>query len=97
MFYKMNLTEDQLRQVKELAYRTIPPRMIAISAEVDELEFIESISTPGTPARRAFMAGMLQQMVETREAVIKAAHNGSNPAQSELLKFLREQIYAMNK
>lgn len=93
----MNLTEAQLEQVKNLAYRTIPPRLIANAIEVDEVEFIDEICIPDTPARRSFMAGMLQQMVETREAVIKSAHNGSNPAQSELLEFLREQIYNMNK
>ncbi len=93
----MNLTEEQLSQVKSLAYRTILPRLIAISIEVDEVDFIEEINLPGTPARRAFMQGLMQQMVETREAVIKAARNGSNPAQAELLRFLQEQIYRMNK
>ncbi len=93
----MNLTKEQLDRVKELAYRTIPARSIACAIEVDEVEFIDEVCTPGTAERKAFMSGMLQQMLETREAIIKAARNGSNPAQAELLRFLNKQLYSMHR
>ena len=35
--------------------------------------------------------GHLRQMVEVREAIIKSAVNGSNPAQQELIKFFKSQ------
>lgn len=93
----MNLTKVQLDKVTELAHLTIFPRLIAVAIEVDEIEFIDEINTPGTPARNAYFTGVLNQMVETRAAVIKSAQNGSNPAQSELLKFIEKQIYLIDK
>jgi len=88
----MNLTQEQLKRIEDLANRTIPVQLIAAAIEVDELELIDEICLPGTPARGAYLKGMLQQMVETRESIIKAAHNGSNPAQAELLRFLNSNI-----
>ena len=93
----MNLSEEQLKRIEELAYRTITVRMIANAVDVDEIELLDEVSTPGTPARKAVMTGICNQMVETREAIIKAARNGSNPAQSSLLEFLEKQIYTMDK
>ena len=93
----MNLTKEQLDRVKELAYRTMTTRVIANALEVDDVDFVDEVCTPGTPARKAYLSGMMQQMLETREDIIKAARNGSNPAQSELLRFLEKQLYSMNK
>ena len=93
----MNLTKEQLDRVKNLAYRTMTTRVIANAMEVDEVDFVDEVCTPGTPARKAYLSGMMQQMLETREDIIKAARNGSNPAQSELLRFLEKQLYSMNK
>ena len=93
----MNLTKEQLERVKDLAYRTMTSRVIANALEVDEVDFVDEVCTPGTPARHAYLSGMMQQMLETREDIIKAARNGSNPAQSELLRFLEKQLYSMNK
>ena len=87
----MNLTEEQLKEVEEMSYRLIPPSFIAINIEVDELDFQEAIKIPNTPVRSAFYKGHIRQMIEIRESLIKAAKNGSNPAQQELIKFLSEQ------
>lgn len=93
----MNLTQEQLDRVRELSELTIAPRLIANVIEVDEMEFLEEINTEGTHARQAFFTGMVTQMCNTRAAIIKSAQNGSNPAQSELLKFIQEQLYRINK
>ena len=85
----MNLTKEQLDRVKDLAYRTMTSRVIANALEVDEVDFVDEVCTPGTPARQAYL--------ETRESIIKAARNGSNPAQAELLGFLEKQLYSMDK
>lgn len=89
----MNLTTEQLEKVTGLAQLTIAPKMIAAYLELDEMEFMEELSVQGTKLRRAFYSGVLQQMIDTRAAIIKAAHNGSNPAQAELLRFIQEQMY----
>ena len=69
----MNLTEEQLKSIEDFAYRLILPSMIAINLGVDEFSFIEAIRTVGSPIRSAYYRGYLKQLVETREALIKAA------------------------
>lgn len=86
----MNLTTEQLKSIEDLAYRLIAPELVAINIDVDELDFIHEVRTPGTDARIAYYKGYLKQTIETREAIIKTAQNGSNPAQSEILKFLTD-------
>ena len=49
----MNLTQEQLKAVGDLAYRLISPEMVAISIGVDETDFIHAIRTPGTEERNA--------------------------------------------
>lgn len=87
----MNLTQQQLDEIEKMAYRLIPPSMIAINIGVDETDFLAELRTPGTEVRTAFYRGHLRQMVEVREAIIKSAINGSNPAQQELIKFFKSQ------
>ena len=83
----MSLTQEQREEVEKMAYRLIPPGMIAINIGVDETDFLVELRTPGTEVRTAFYRGHLRQMVEVREAII----NGSNPAQQELIKFFKSQ------
>lgn len=71
--------------------RSISPKPFDVNLEVDELEFDECVKTPGTDARKAFYRGFIKQQSELREALIKSAMNGSNPAQQELLK-LRDKL-----
>lgn len=87
----MNLTQVQLDEIEKMAYRLIPPGLIAINLGVDETDFITELRTPGTAIRSAFYRGHLRQMVEVREAIIKSSINGSNPAQQELIKFFKSQ------
>lgn len=87
----MNLTKVQLDLIEKMAYMLFSPSLIAINLEVDELEFDECVKTPGTDARKAFYRGFIKQQSELREALIKSAMNGSNPAQQELLK-LRDKL-----
>lgn len=86
----MNLTEEQLESVRQSGELLIPPTLVAINLEVDEMDFLVDIRTPGTPIHRAYYTGDLNQLTETRAAIIKAARNGSNPAQMEVLKFIQE-------
>ncbi|MCP3895972.1 MAG: hypothetical protein GY706_15285 [Bacteroides sp.] len=86
----MHLTEEQHKCIEDCAYRLISPSLIAINIEVDEIDFLIELRTPGTQVREYFYRGYMKQLIETREAIIKTAQNGSNPAQMELLKFFRE-------
>lgn len=86
----MNLTAEQLDQIEEMSYRMIPCNLIAINIEVPEYDLKEEVETVGTPARNAFYKGYLKMLVELRDKVIGAAMNGSNPAQTEVLRWMAD-------
>ena len=86
----MNLTTEQHKAIEDMAYQLITPNLVAINLEVDEWDFVHEVRTPGTPCHQSYYKGMVRQMLDTRQAIIRAAHNGSNPAQAELLKFLQQ-------
>lgn len=86
----MHLNEEQLDIIEQMGYRLFTPEKIAINIEVDEDEFFEEISIPGTLARIAYYKGIIRQESELREAIIKSASNGSNPAQEQLIKMLNQ-------
>lgn len=88
----MDLSAEQLRIIEEMGFRLFTPEMIAINIEVDEYEFCQEVEIPGTDARSAYYKGIIRQETKLREAIIKAAGNGSNPAQEQLLKLLNKII-----
>lgn len=91
----MNLTPEQLNEIEAMSYRLISPNLIAINIGVDEVDFVAAVRTPGTEERQAFYRGYLRQLVELRDSLIKSATNGSNPAQQELIKFIKSQQQAI--
>ena len=92
----MNLNTEQLEQLEQMGYALITPELAATNLEVDELEFMTELRTVGSEVRRAYYRGYIRQFTETRQAIIKAAHNGSNPAQLEILKMIRHATNALN-
>ena len=85
------LNEAERTTVEEMSYRLMSPFLIAINLEMDENDFLDELRTPGTDIRQAFYRGYIRQTMELRESIIKAAQNGSNPAQQELIKFIQQQ------
>ena len=86
----MSLNQEQLSQIEEMAYRCFAPFLIAINLELDEPEFIEAIFIEGTDIRKAYYKGLIRQQMELRDSLIKATHNGSNPAQEQLMKIMEQ-------
>lgn len=84
----MHFSEEQLKTIEDMAYRLFQPYLIAINLEVDEDDFIDEIQQKST-ARTAFYKGVIRHENEVREQIIKAALNGSNPAQEQLIKLLQ--------
>lgn len=83
----MYFNAEQLNNIEEMAYQLFSPFEIALALETeDQDEFIEEITISGTDVHKAFYKGYLRQIGELRTDTIKAARNGSNPAQIELLK-----------
>lgn len=92
----MNLNTEQREQLEQMGYALITPELVAANLEVDELEFLTELKTVGSEVRRAYYRGYIRQLTETRQAIIKAAHNGSNPAQMELLKLINRLQNSLN-
>jgi hypothetical protein len=86
----MYLNPEQLSQVEEMAYRCFAPFLIAINLELDETGFVEQIFIEGTNIRKSYYRGLIRQQQELRDSLIKAAHNGSNPAQEQLMKIMEQ-------
>ena len=92
----MNLSKEKREQLEQMGYMLIPPTLAAINLEVDQLEFLTALRTNGSDVQQAYYSGYLRQLVETRQAIVKAAHNGSNPAQVELLRLIGRMQNAIN-
>ena len=86
----MNLSKEQLKNIKEMASRLIKPSLIAISLGVDEIDFLVDVRDSSTPVHKAYYEGFIQAKIYLNESIIKSAKNGSNPAQSEMLKLVNE-------
>jgi hypothetical protein len=84
----MFLTEEQSNAIEEFAYQLLPPGSIAIALECDPDDFLDEINRRGSDAHKAYWRGYLRQMGEIHADMIKAAKNGSNPAQMELVKYI---------
>ena len=82
----MNLTEEQLKAVEDLAYALFTPSEIAIAIVVRHDELKEEIEQGYGEVWAAYQKGLVRQKLELHQSIIKAAHNGSNPAQMEVLK-----------
>lgn len=86
----MNFSKEQLEAIEEMAYLLISTDVMAINLEVDELSLKEAISEIGSDAYKAYMRGYGRQLIELRQSVVKAALNGSNPAQQQLQSLMTE-------
>lgn len=86
----MSLTTEQLSAIEEYAYNLVPIPVMAVMLEVEPLGLREAIADTASAAHRAYYKGYGRMLLETRQSIIRSAHNGSNPAQMALLQFLRE-------
>jgi len=87
----MNLTEEQLKELSELASLFISKEDIRIALEIplhNEVEFLEILDDEkDNPIFMAYHSGRLKTEIELRVAIKKAALNGSNPAQTTMNNF----------
>lgn len=84
----MVLSDEQLSEIYEFAYRLFEPKEIALAMGIDVEEFCLECQIQSTSASKTYYKGRIQQMAEIREQMIRAAKNGSNPAQEQLLDML---------
>ena len=83
------MNEEQLETIEEMAYRLFSPTEIALALEISDIDaFVDDLKCNSTEIHKAFYKGYFSQLGELRNDTIKAARNGSNPAQLELIKCL---------
>jgi len=91
----MNLSEEQLSIVEEMAGLFFPPELIAINLELTEEEtekFMAVIENKDTRHFRAaaYFKGWLEAEITLRKAIKQSALNGSSPSQQMMLNYKRE-------
>lgn len=79
---------DRLSMIREMAYRTIPPSLIAEALGEDAEEFVMLVREHDTPEHTAYYEGYLRQLIELKEATIRAAKGGSDAAIEKIVKSL---------
>lgn len=84
----MHLNEEQLKALEEMAYLLIPLKMIALNFEVSIMDLKLELREENSPVYQAYYKGLLRQKMELHQSIVKAAHNGSNPAQEQLLRIM---------
>ena len=91
----MNLNEEQLNEVEELAGLFFSPEEIAVNLELDEEwseYFVAAVECNSTnvPFVAAYIRGRLSTEIELRKAIRQSAMNGSSPSQQMMLNYLKE-------
>ena len=84
-----NFSEEQLSLIEEMAYLLISPSLIAVNLGMMEADLRYHLKDETSPVYQAFYKGLLRQKMELHRSIIKAAGNGSNPAQEQLKAMLR--------
>lgn len=77
----MELDEDQIQEIENMAELFFSPEEIAENIEVDTEEFSDLILAKHGEAYKAFRTGWLRGEIPLRKSIAQAATNGSNPAQ----------------
>lgn len=91
----MNLSEEQLSMVEEMAGLFFPPEMIAVNLELmaDDTEFFVNaviMQNLESDITKAYFKGWLEAEISLRKAVKQSALNGSSPSQQMMINYKRE-------
>jgi hypothetical protein len=93
----MNFSEDQLKEIEDMAGLFFGAEDIAINLELNEEESelfgfrIESKNS-SFPEVAAYLKGRLTAVIVMRKAIKQSAQNGSSPSQQQMLNFLKDSI-----
>lgn len=91
----MQLTEDQLSKIRELAALFFSPTDVAVVMGFDPEPFRKLVNREGQPIYMAYHSGRLQREAAIRRSILDFAEKGSTPAQTTamiLLKNLNQSL-----
>jgi hypothetical protein len=86
----MELTEEQINEVRHWASVTLLPAQIANILQLPQAEFVQQAQTPGTAIHQYIQEGLDIGEAKIKEATFKAAAQGSSPAIAQANKYLLE-------
>ena len=91
----MNFSQDQLKDIEDMAGLFFGAEDIAINLELNEDEtelFGFQIDSKNTdfPEVAAYLRGRLTAEIVMRKAIKQSAQNGSSPSQLQMLNFLKD-------
>ena len=93
----MNFSEEQLKEIEDMAGLFFGPDDIAINLELNEEEteafgFRIDSKNSTFPEVAAYLKGRLTAKIVMRKAIKQSAQNGSSPSQQQMLNFLKDSI-----
>lgn len=91
----MNFSEEQLKEIEDMAGLFFGAGDIAINLELNEeqtelLGFRIDSKNTSFPEVAAYLKGRLTAEIVMRKAIKQSAQNGSSPSQQQMLNFLRD-------
>lgn len=91
----MNFSEEQLKEVEEMAGLFFAPEEIAVNLQLNEDEtesFVAAVIFRDTanPLVVAYLRGWMTAEVTLRKAIKQSALNGSSPSQQTMLNYQKE-------
>ena len=91
----MNFSEEQLKEVEEIAGLFFAPEEIAVNLQLSEDEtesFVAAVIFKDTanPLVAAYLRGWMKAEVTLRKAIKQSALNGSSPSQQTMLNYQKE-------
>ena len=87
----MELTEQKLEELTELAGACMKTREICLIMQLDHDAFLKELQDPASPVFIAHQTGFLRTKVEVQKKLIDLAKAGSSPAQSATLKLILDK------
>ena len=91
----MNFSEEQLKEIEDMAGLFFGAEDIAINLELNEEQteaFGSRIDSKNStfPEVAAYLRGRLTAKIVMRKAIKQSAQNGSSPSQQQMLNFLKD-------
>jgi len=86
----MKLSEADLQQLEEFGSIALPLSDVAVILQVNPEELHAACSEPTSLEYQRYQAGFLRLKAELRKSIKDSAIQGSNPAQTLMIRFIDE-------
>ena len=88
----MNLNEEQLAVIRDMASHFMPPSEISVMIGVSADDFRSCLQDENHPAYRAYKEAKIASVLELRRKIVGMAKKGSPQAEVLVNQFIQDQI-----